>query len=78
MNLASAFTTMANTVATAFRPSTPLKEILSQSTSISQIDLQPKILNQIDMLHKIFEHGGITSNQYEKRRDDLLAQLDTL
>lgn len=87
--MASAFTTMAKSVATAFKPnlctsedSTPTK----QSTALSgvgispgrRIDLQQKLLNQLDMLHKIFERGALTSDQYEKRREDLLSQLDNL
>ena len=84
--MASAFTHMANSVASAFQPSnvkevtTPTKET-KQSMGISpgkKIDLQDKLLRQIDMIHQMFEKGAVTSQQYEKRRDSLIAQLDQL
>ena len=90
--MASAFTTMANSVVTALKPdcmlSTPTKQApnLSEmsssacSSSISpakRIDLQQKLFNQIDLLHRMFERGALTS-EYEKRRDDLLTQIDNL
>ena len=85
--MASAFTNMANTVATAFQPSqdTPTRDVLNpiqpSSAGISpgkRIDLQQKLFNQLDLLHKIFERGALNVDQYEKRRDSLLAQMDNL
>lgn len=86
--MASAFTTMANTVATAFQPanqstptkdkSTPLKPSTMGISPGRRIDLQQKLFDQIDMLHQIFEKGALTADQYEKRRESLLAQLDSL
>ena len=86
--MATAFTHMANSVATAFSPQhtcnseSPLKDA-SNSCGISispgrRIDLQEKLLKQIDLIHKMYEKGAITVEQFGKRRDSLLIQLDTL
>ena len=87
--MASAFTHMANSVASAFRPCTP-NEIVTPTKENKQkvsgmgispgkkIDLQEKLLRQIDMIHQMFEKGAITSQQYEQRRDNFMAQLDQL
>ena len=86
--MASAFTSMANTVATALQPDHAAQSTPTKQTSLPQalacispakrIDLQQKLFTQIDMLHKMFERGALTSEQYEKRRDDLLNQFDNL
>ena len=90
--MATAFTEMANSVASVFtRENTTLspsktKPALStpepsHATGISpsrRIDLQERLLKQIDLLHKMFERGAVTVEQFEKRRDSLLSQLDGL
>lgn len=83
--MASAFTDMAHSVASAFRPKevvTPTKETpIKSGMGISpgrKIDLQDKLFRQIDMLHHMFEKGAITSQQYEKRRENTMTQLDQL
>ena len=43
-----------------------------------KIDYQEKLLNQVDLLHRMFEHRAITADQFEKRRESLLTQLDSL
>lgn len=43
-----------------------------------KIDYQEKLLNQVDLLHRMFERGAITVDQFEKRRESLLTQLDSL
>ena len=43
-----------------------------------KIAYQEKLLNQIDQLHKMYERGAITGQQFEKRRDSLFNQLDML
>ena len=58
-----------------------LNPIQPSSAGISpgkRIDLQQKLFNQLDLLHKIFERGALNVDQYEKRRDSLLAQMDNL
>ena len=92
--MASAFTNMANTVASAFTnhpvtqkeansPNTPRKgdSCTHRTVGVSpgrRIDYQDKLFNQIDMLHKMYERGALTSEQFEKRRELLLTQLDSL
>ena len=43
-----------------------------------KIDYQEKLLNQVDLLHRMFERGAITADQFEKRIESLLTQLDSL
>ena len=91
--MATAFTKMADKVASAFNHSE--KELshsadhkehtpgtnTCNSVGISpgrRIDYQEKLLNQIDLAHKMFECGAITTEQFEKRRNLLLTQLDVL
>ena len=85
--MASAFTHMANSVASAF--STPDKQrdaqtdISSSNTGVGispgrRIDYQDKLFKQIDMLHKMYERGALTPEQFEKRCQSLLEQLDSL
>ena len=86
--MASAFTTMANEVASALSPgpssslaTTPTKRPEAGSVGISpgrRIDLQAKLFAQIDMIHGMFGRGAITSEQFERRRSALLTQLDEL
>jgi len=40
-----------------------------------KIDYQAKLLSQIDLAHQIFEHGAITTEQFEKQREILLESL---
>ena len=87
--MATAFTRMADKVTSAFTH--PEKEIShspdhkehtgASSVGISpgrRIDYQEKLLNQIDLAHKMYERGAITTEQFEKRRELLLTQLDAL
>ena len=92
--MTSAFTHMANTVASAFSPDTGPKRKVETSVSTPtkvattslehgispgrRIELQEKLFNQIDMLHKMYERGAITSSQFEIRRESLLSQIDKL
>jgi len=91
--MATAFTKMADKVASAInhsdkelRHSPDHKEHTPdtnkcKSVGISpgrRIDYQEKLLNQIDLAHKMFERGAITTEQFEKRRNLLLTQLDAL
>ena len=86
--MASAFTHMANTVATALSPpekaQTPTKppsHLSHSEVGISpgrRIELQEKLFKQIDMLHKMYERGAITGSQFESRRESLLTQMDKL
>ena len=43
-----------------------------------RIDYQAKLLHQIDLSHKMFERGAIITEQFKKRREMLLSQLDNL
>ena len=43
-----------------------------------KIDLQEKLLKQVDLLHKMFERGAITSDQFEQRRESVMKQLQSL
>ena len=86
-SMATAFTEMANSVASAFsRPTSP-KPVLEKPVPTKEpigispgrkVDLQEKLLRQIDLVHKMFEKGAVTSEQFEKRRESLLLQLDKL
>ena len=78
--MTSAFTHMANSVASAFSGlegkaatsvSTPTK-VASTSSSLPhgispgrRIEVQEKLFNQIDMLHRMYEKGAITPSQFE-------------
>jgi len=84
--MATAFTKMADSVLSVYtRSSSGTSESKKESTEESsgiwispgkRIDYQAKLLNQIDLAHKMFERGAITTEQFEKRRDMLLSQLD--
>ena len=37
-----------------------------------KFDYQEKLLNQVDLLHRMFEQGAITADQFEKRREPFL------
>ena len=91
--MASAFMHMANAVATAFttpkvsetlrQDETTTRNGLTPSSSQGvspgwRIDLQAKLLTQVDILHKMYERGATTPNQFEQRRESLLKQLDHL
>ena len=82
--MASAFTAMANTVASAFnspvnQSASPVKDSKSLVCTVSpgrRIDYQEKF-KQLDMLHGMFERGALTVSQFEKRKDAILTQLDS-
>ena len=89
--MATAFTKMADKVVSAFSRekeenyNPDRKEHVGANTCNSvgispgrRIDYQEKLLNQIDLAHKMFERGAITTEQFEKRRELLLTQLDAL
>ena len=40
-----------------------------------KIDLQEKLLKQVELLYKMFEHGAITADQFELRRESVMKQL---
>lgn len=82
-SMATAFTDMANSVASAFtreKPTSPKPAPVTpdvREPNVSpgrKIDFQDKLLKQIDFLHKMYERGAITSEQFEKRRESLLLQ----
>lgn len=63
--------------------STPHKEHSNAHKSVGisprrRIGYHEKLFNQIDMLHKMYERGALTSQQFEKRREVLLSQMDSL
>ena len=80
--IASAVNNIAEKVAVALDTSRSSNEISHQSdkencnsagtnTGICpgrKIDYQEKLLNQVDLLHRMFERGVITADQFEKRR----------
>ena len=85
--MASAFTHMAHTVASAINPpvkaNTPTKSPHLSRSEVGiapgrRIELQEKLFKQIDMLHQMYERGAITSSQFEDRRESLLMQMDKL
>ena len=88
--MVSAFTKIADSVASAFtvksrngRPESTMKENQDSASSLGispgkKIDYQANLLSQIDLAHWMFERGAITTDQFEKRRNMLLGQLDSL
>ena len=81
--MATAFTEMANSVFTKENTASKTKPAISPSRTIGispsrRMDLQERFLKQIDLLHKMFERGAVIAEQFEKRRDSLLSQLDGL
>ena len=40
--------------------------------------MQGKLLQQLELVHNMFECGAITSDQFEKRRESVMKQLETL
>ena len=61
--------------------STPMKVATTSSSlehGISPGRKTKLLFNQTDMLHKMYERGAITSNQFETRRESLLSQMDKL
>ena len=91
--MATAFTKMADKVASAINHSDKElchspdhKEHTTDTNKCKSVGISPgrrinyqeKLLNQIDLAHKMFERGAITTEQFEKRRNLLLNQLDAL
>ena len=86
------FATMASSIAGAIakpsstsQPSTPTSPEPTppahSSVGISpgrKIDLEEKLLKQVDLLHQMFEHGAITADQFELRRESIMKQLQSL
>ena len=56
----------------------PKQNTSSTRSSVGMSTLQEKVLTQVDLLHKIFEHGAITNNQFELRKDSVMKQLQSL
>ena len=85
-SIASALKPSANESASMYQPlnpSSPKPGTSSTHSSVGispgrKIDLQEKLLNQVDLLHKMFERGAITTNQFELRRDSVMKQLQSL
>ena len=82
--MASAFTTLANSVSAALQPknASPKQQPESCDPMIispgRKIDLQAKVLHNLQLLHNMYEKGAITTAQFEKRREALMQQLDVL
>ena len=86
--MSEAFTNMASTIASAFNKPTPSSPVSNKSTSSSQsevgvspgrlADLQGKFFNQIEQLHKLFDCGALSKEQFEKRKEVILDRLDEL
>ena len=83
---------MAMTIATAIKSPHAEKEPPAAASSTSgspgsksvgispgrKIDLQDKLLRQMDMIHAMFERGAITAEQFERRRECTIKQLEQL
>ena len=86
--MSEAFTNMATTLASAFTKPSPSSPISNKSTSSihSEIcvspgrlaDLQGKFFTQIEQLHKLFDCGALSKEQFEKRKQVILDRLDEL
>ncbi len=90
--MSEAFTNMATTLVTAFNKPTPppglSSPISNKSTSSIQseagvspgrlADLQGKFFTQIEQLHKLFDCGALSEEQFEKRKQVILDRLDEL
>ena len=83
------FTSMATSLASAFRqgksgPSTPVadkRRSVAAEVGVSPgrlADLQGKFFDQLEQLHKLFERGTLTEEQFEKRKQVILDHLDEL
>ena len=84
-----AFTSMATSLVSAFRqgksgPSTPVadkRRSVAAEVGVSPgrlADLQVKFFDQLEQLHKLFECGTLTEEQFEKRKQVILDRLDEL
>ena len=88
--MSEAFTNMATTLVTAFNKPTPSPSspISNKGTSSIQsevgvspgrlADLQGKFFTQIEQLHKLFDCGALSKEQFEKRKQVILDRLDEL
>ena len=88
--MSEAFTNMATTLVTAFNKPTPppSSPISNKGTSTIQsevgvspgrlADLQGKFFTQIEQLHKLFDCGALSKEQFEKRKQVILDRLDEL
>ena len=75
---------MALQIATAIKES-PYKSGIATASSVSvgispgrKIDMQGKLLQQLELVHNMFEREAITSDQFEKRRESVMKQLEIL
>ena len=83
-----AFTNMATTLVSALNKPSPSSPISNKSTSSIQsevgvspgrlADLQGKFFTQIEQLHKLFDCGALSKEQFEKRKQVILDRLDEL
>ena len=84
-----AFTSMATSLASAFRQgkSGPSTSVADKRRSVAAevgvspgrlADLQGKFFDQLEQLHKLFERGTLTEEQFEKRKQVILDRLDEL
>ena len=73
---------MATSIATALKPTSPVSKkspLCEAGISPGHLaDLQEKFLNQIEKLHNLCDRGALTKEQYEKRKQVILDQLDEL
>ena len=72
---------MAIQIATAIKSPQKANNNPSETTGISpgrKIDMQGKLLQQLELVHTMFEKGAITTEQFEKRRESLMTQLEKL
>ena len=73
---------MATSIATALKPTSPVSKkspLCEAGISPGRLaDLQEKFLNQIEKLHNLCDHGALTKEQYEKRKQVILDRLDEL
>lgn len=83
-NMMKSVSEMALQIATAIKES-PHKSSVPTTSSVSvgispgrKIDMQGKLLQQLELVHNMFERGAITSDQFEKRRESVMKQLETL
>ena len=86
--MTSAFTHMANSVASAFSgPEGKAATSVSMPTRVAsissslphgispgrRIEMQEKVFNQIDMLRRMYEEGAITPSQFKTRRESTFS-----
>ena len=82
-NMMKSVSEMALQIATAIKKSPNKSNVTTSSVSVGispgwKIDMQGKLLQQLEFVHNMFEWGAITSDQFEKRRESVMKQLETL